>query len=93
MDTEKINMMPVEVTFTPSGKYWIGACPSLDVNTQGESFERAQENLKEALVLFFEYCAARGTLEEVLRQAGYSVAQIRAITDAAQHAKQSECRV
>jgi len=64
-----LNMMPVEVTFKPSGKYWIGSCPSLDISTQGENFERAQENLKEALVLFFESCLNRGTLNEVLRRA------------------------
>jgi predicted RNase H-like HicB family nuclease len=79
-----LNMMPVEVTFRPSGKYWIGSCPSLDVNTQGESFERAQENLKEALALFIESCLNRGTLEEVLGRAGYSKVQIRSVADAAQ---------
>ena len=96
--TEEINMMPMEVTFKPSGKYWIGSCPSLNVSTQGESFEQAKENLKEALILFFESCLSRGTLEEVLRRAGYSVGQIRTIAEAAQPyiaklAKQSECRV
>jgi len=78
-----MNMMPVEVTFRPSGKYWIGSCPSLDISTQGESFERAQENLKEALVLFFESCLNRGTLEEVLRGAGYTKVQIRSVEKAA----------
>ena len=29
----------------------------------GETFERAQENLKEALALFIESCLSRGTLE------------------------------
>ena len=66
--------------------------------TEIESFEQAKENLKEALILFFESCLSRGTLEEVLRRAGYSVGQIRTIAEAAQPyiaklAKQSECRV
>jgi predicted RNase H-like HicB family nuclease len=80
---DKINMMPVEVSFKPSGKYWIASCPSLDIHTQGEDFESANENLKEALALFFESCLSRGTLKEVLRQAGYSPVQIRTVEDAA----------
>ena len=77
-------MMPVEITFKPSGKYWIASCPSLDVSTQGESFERARENLEEALNLFIESCRSRGTLEEVLRDAGYSKEKIRSVADAAE---------
>ena len=84
MEFELLRMMPVEVTFKPSGKYWIGSCPSLDVSTQGESFEHAQQNLKEALALFVESCLVRGTLEEVLRRAGYTKVQIRSVEEAAQ---------
>ena len=95
---EKLNMMPVEVTFKPSGKYWLASCPSLDIHTQGENFERAQENLKEALALFFESCLSRGTLKEVLRLAGYTPIQIRSVADAAKeylpvNQPSSECRV
>ena len=95
---ERINMMPVEVNFKPSGKYWLGSCPSLDIHTQGENFERAQENLKEALALFIESCLSRGTLEEVLRLAGYSPVQIRTVENAAREFIPSafslpECRV
>ncbi len=81
---EHVAMMPVEVNFKPSGKYWIASCPDLDLVTQGESFERAESNLKEALMLFIESCMQRGTLEEVLRSAGYSKTRIRAVCDAAE---------
>ena len=70
MECAFLSMMPVEITFRPSGKYWIASCPSLDVHTQADTFESAQENLKEALALFFESCLSRGTLEDVLRSAG-----------------------
>ncbi len=80
---EHIRMMPVEVSFKPAGKYWLASCPSLDIHTQGESFERAQENLKEALALFIESCLNRGTLDAVLQSAGYTPPQIRTVTDAA----------
>ncbi len=78
-----LNMMPVEVSFKPTAKYWVASCPSLDIATQGENFDRAQENLIEALRLFFESCLSRGTLEEVLRNAGYSKAQIRTVSKSA----------
>lgn len=78
-----INMMPVEVHFKPSGKFWVASCPSLDVITQGETYERAQENLAEALTLFFESCLSRGTLEAVLHNAGYTREQIRTVRKAA----------
>ena len=94
---EKLNMMPVEVSFKPSGKYWLASCPSLDIHTQGENFERAEENLKEALALFFESCLSRGTLKEVLKQAGYTPVQIRTVENAAKQSRPSfspfpECR-
>ncbi|MDR2574583.1 MAG: type II toxin-antitoxin system HicB family antitoxin [Desulfovibrio sp.] len=66
------NFMPVAVNFKPAGDFWIASCPSLDIVTQGEDFERAEENLREALRLFFESCLKRGTLEQVLKDAGYS---------------------
>ncbi|MDL2315716.1 hypothetical protein LJC59_01345 [Desulfovibrio sp. OttesenSCG-928-A18] len=96
-----LNMMPVEVHFRPSGKYWLASCPSLDIVTQGENFERAHSNLAEALMLFFESCLSRGTLEEVLRQAGYTKAHARDVSKAAQqyiasmpdHRKADQCPV
>ncbi|MDR2800431.1 MAG: type II toxin-antitoxin system HicB family antitoxin [Desulfovibrio sp.] len=78
------DMMPVEVNFKPCGKYWIASCPELDLATQGETFERAESNLREAVTLFIESCLQRGTLEEVLRRAGYSKARIRAVAEAAE---------
>ena len=93
-------MMPVEVHFKPSGNYWIAACPSLDIVTQGESFTRANENMAEALLLFFESCLKRGTLETVLVQAGYSKIEVETFTETAKtylaqplQASEEECRV
>ena len=80
---ETVNMMPLVVKFYPEGKSWVGSCPDLDVRTQGETFERAQENLKEALYLFMESCLRRGTLEQVLKEAGLSKVRIRAVVEEA----------
>lgn len=80
---EPINMMPVEVHFKPSGKYWLALCPSLGLTTQGENFERAEENLREMLWLFFESCLNRGVLEQVLNEAGFSKTEIDTVKRAA----------
>ncbi|MDR2668599.1 MAG: type II toxin-antitoxin system HicB family antitoxin [Desulfovibrio sp.] len=67
---EQVNMIPVEVHFKPSAKYRTASCPGLDLATQGETFERAEQNIREALTLFVESCLRRGTLEEVLHCLG-----------------------
>ena len=72
--------MKVSVTFSVSlpvqfkkkGKYFIGGCPILDVWTQGETQEKAKENLGEALQMFLLDCFERGTLEQVLKECGFA---------------------
>lgn len=78
------NMMPVEVRFAPEGGIWLAQCESLGVMTQGNSFDEAQKNLMEALLLFLESCVRRGVLEQVLQEAGYEPVEIKAVQDYAQ---------
>jgi len=94
-----VHMMPVEVHFRPEGEHWLGLCPSLGLTTQGESFERAQENLREMLWLFIESCRKRGVLEQVLRQSGFTGKKIDAVIAAVEAhnmmpeiAAEPECR-
>jgi len=35
-------------------KYYVAQCLNVDVSSFGESIQKAQKNLKEALVLYFE---------------------------------------
>src|SRR5713101_5741624 len=53
------------------GKWFVSSCPPLDVHSQGHTKEEARRNLVDALVFFLESCFERGTLEEVLREAGF----------------------
>jgi predicted RNase H-like HicB family nuclease len=53
------------------GKWYVSSCPSLDVHSQGHTKEEARQNLVDALVFFLESCFARGTLDVVLRDAGF----------------------
>ncbi len=79
-----VSMMPVEVRFKPSGKWWIASAPELEVVTQGATFAEAEANLREAIALFIESCLRRGTLEQVLREAGFSAIRVKAVRQAAQ---------
>lgn len=76
------NMLPLIAKFEPSGNMWIASAPELDVVTQGETFEKAKENLKEALLLFFDSCLRRNTLEQVLREAGLKPLRRKAVQQA-----------
>jgi predicted RNase H-like HicB family nuclease len=51
--------------------WWIATCPVLDVCSQGGSRDEAMVNLEDAVVFFVESCVERGTLFEVLREAGF----------------------
>src|SRR5437016_4318505 len=53
------------------GKWYVSSCPPLDVHSQGHSKQEARQNLIDALVFFLESCFDRGTLETVLRDAGF----------------------
>ena len=45
-------------------------CPELNVASQGETFEEAISNIKEAVELYIESAEELGTLDEVLEQLG-----------------------
>ena len=50
---------------------FVGLAPELDISSFGESLEEAKRSLEEAVLAFVEECEAMGTLEEVLREAGF----------------------
>lgn len=53
------------------GKWFISSCNLLDVHSQGHTREQAERNLQDALATFLLSCYERGTLEIVLREAGF----------------------
>jgi predicted RNase H-like HicB family nuclease len=64
-------------------KWYLAVCPSLDVASQGPTEEKALGNLRDAIRGFLADCFERGTLEEVLQQAGFVSA--RQPAERAQH--------
>jgi len=67
--------MTVQIKVKKEGVYFIASCPVLDVHSQGRMKKTAVENLVEALQLFMETCFERGTLDEVLKDAGLHVSK------------------
>ncbi len=43
---------PVKIKYDRKTNYYVSICPSLDVASQGETEEKAEANIKEALELF-----------------------------------------
>ncbi len=53
------------------GRSYIAYSPKLDISSCGDSIEQARKNLITAVRLFVEESEKMGTLEEILREAGY----------------------
>jgi len=56
----------------PEGKHYIAYSPELDVASQGRTPEHAMERAKKAIEAFLEETKRIGTLEEVLKEVGFS---------------------
>jgi predicted RNase H-like HicB family nuclease len=56
-------------------KWYLAICLPLDVASQGPTKEKALANLRDAVRGFLADCYERGTLENVLQEAGFVSAQ------------------
>lgn len=61
-------------------KWFLASCPVLDVFTQGDTREKARDNLIEALTLFLTSCIEMGTLNKVLNQCGFKTSESKRVT-------------
>jgi predicted RNase H-like HicB family nuclease len=66
----------MEIQFTTrifkEGRSFVAHAVELDVSSCGSSKEKALKNLKEAVRLFLEEAEKMGTLDQILKEAGYS---------------------
>jgi len=53
------------------GNQYVSLCPELNVSSFGDTPEDAKKSLSEAVSLFFEECQEMGTLDDILREAGF----------------------
>lgn len=64
------------------GKAYVAHAHPLDVMSCGDTPDEARRNLDEAVRLFVKVAAEQGTLDEVLREAGYTLEDHRWIAPA-----------
>ena len=51
---------------------YVSSCAVLDVWSQSNSKKEAEKNIREAISLFIISCFERGTLDQVLKECGFS---------------------
>ena len=51
---------------------YVSCCPILDIYSQGETIKKSLDNLQEAVSAFLVTCFEKGTLEQVLRDSGFT---------------------
>ena len=70
-------MRKIELTseIWQEGNMYSAYCHELDVATAGRTVDEARKNLAEALEIFFEETARKGTLQSLLEEAGFLVGQ------------------
>jgi hypothetical protein len=62
----------IPVLFLRERRTYIAYTPVLDLSASGTSIERAKRNFERTLHLFLEDLLERGTLDQVLRDLGWS---------------------
>ena len=73
--------MRVPIVVSKKDKWVVASCPALDVVSQGADEKEARSNLLEAMTLFLESCLERGTLDQVLKNCGFTPSQSKPIED------------
>ncbi len=59
------------VHFFREGDTYVAHVPELDVSSCGETQEKARANIQDAVRGFLEAAEGKGTLDEILEEAGY----------------------
>ena len=65
----------VEVFLVPEGEQVVAICPALQLSTYGSSAEDAREAFADAMDIFLESTARKGTFEKVLLGLGWRLQQ------------------
>jgi len=51
---------------------FVAICPELNVSSFGDNVDEARKSLREAIDLFLQECEEMGTLEDILRETGFT---------------------
>ena len=62
----------LHIEYLREGDIIVVDCPSLGVSSYGSTLEEAHQNFKDALAAFLRETKAHGTLEQVLKERGWT---------------------
>lgn len=71
-DSQFVLNARLPLTISKEGQWYVASCVALDVHSQGKNKLEAEDNLKEAISLFFTSCFDRGTLDGALKELGFA---------------------
>lgn len=66
-----IQLKNVPVLIKPKRDYWLAYCPMVDIMTQAETKKQVKENIKEAIMIFFEETIRHNTFFAALHEIGW----------------------
>jgi len=72
MDSRITITFRVPIKVQREGEWIVSCCEIFDVASQGRTEEEARRNIVEALGLFFQTAYEMGTLEEIMKECGFS---------------------
>lgn len=75
-DGNRVVNVSVDVQLIKQGDYIVSYCPALELSSFGISEEEAKEGFEGALNTFLQETHAKGTLEKVLLDLGWSLRKI-----------------
>ena len=80
----------VEVMLIKDGEQWVSYAPSLQLTSYGNTQQEAKDGFAEALDIFMEHTACKGTLERLLIEYGWVLSRSNyapppALTDSVTH--------
>jgi len=72
--TKKLKNLEIKipVQIIKEDNIFVAHTPALDLCTQGDTYEEAEKMLGEMIHIFFEECIERGTIEQVLKDCGWT---------------------
>lgn len=66
--------LTLPATMKKKAEYWLSSCPVLDLFAQGKTETEALKNLEHTVRLFLTSCYERGTLDQALKECGFTLA-------------------
>ena len=74
--TRRLNQLEIKipVQIIKEDGVFVAYTPALELCTQGDTYEEAEQMLGEMIHIFFEECIERGTIDQVLTECGWKKA-------------------